>query len=61
MERGEKKRYDGRCRDRVEAREGVDPALRCKRPGDGEVVVDDRVRGRKRLFLLRKSPQRRLS
>ncbi len=39
-------RYDGRCRDRTEPREGVDPVVRFKNPRDGEVVVNDLVRGR---------------
>jgi glutamyl-tRNA synthetase len=46
MERGEKTRYDGRCRDRREPREGVSPVIRFRNPDDGEVVVDDQVRGR---------------
>jgi len=46
MERGEKTRYDGRCRERTEPREGVDPVVRFKNPLDGEVVIDDQVRGR---------------
>ncbi len=46
MERGEKTRYDGRCRDRTESRAGVDPVVRFRNPLDGEVVVDDQVRGR---------------
>ena len=45
MERGEKTRYDGRCRDRTEPRAGVDPVVRFKNPLDGEVVVEDQVRG----------------
>ena len=45
MERGEKTRYDGRCRTRSEPREGVDPVVRFKNPLDGEVVVEDQVRG----------------
>ena len=44
--RGEKMRYDGRCRGRSEPREGVDPVVRFKNPLDGEVVVNDQVRGR---------------
>ena len=43
---GKKTRYDGRCRDRTEPREGVDPVVRFKNPTEGEVVVDDQVRGR---------------
>lgn len=38
--------YDGRCRDRKEPREGVDPVVRFRNPREGEVVVDDLVRGR---------------
>jgi glutamyl-tRNA synthetase len=45
MERGEKTRYDGRCRDRKEPREGVSPVVRFKNPLDGNVEVQDQVRG----------------
>ena len=45
MERGEKTRYDGSCRDRKEPREGVDPVVRFRNPLDGEVVIEDQVRG----------------
>ena len=38
--------YDGRCRDRQEPREGVDPVVRFRNPADGSVVVNDAVRGR---------------
>lgn len=38
-------RYDGRCRDRTEPREGVDPVVRFRNPSDGQVVVEDQVRG----------------
>ncbi len=44
--RGEKPKYDGRCRERREARAGVDPAVRFRMPPDGITVVDDQVRGR---------------
>jgi glutamyl-tRNA synthetase len=44
--RGEKPRYDGRWRDRSDAREGVAPVIRFKNPLHGEVVVDDVVHGR---------------
>jgi glutamyl-tRNA synthetase len=44
--RGEKPRYDGRWRDRTDARAGVDPVVRFKNPLSGEVVVDDVVHGR---------------
>ena len=46
MAKGERVRYDGRCRDRAEPREGVSPVVRFKNPLDGEVVVKDCVRGR---------------
>jgi len=46
MAKGEKTRYDGRCRDRHQPREGVDPVVRFRNPDDGVVVVDDMVRGR---------------
>ena len=46
MAAGYKTRYDGRCRDRAEPREGVDPVVRFRNPPDGEVIVDDLVRGR---------------
>ncbi len=43
---GERVRYDGRCRDRAKPREGVAPVVRFKNPVDGEVVVEDRIRGK---------------
>jgi glutamyl-tRNA synthetase len=46
MERGENTRYAGRCRDRHDVPEGVDPVVRFKNPLQGEVVVEDQVRGR---------------
>src|SRR5210317_1777513 len=42
---GEHVRYDGRCRDRTEPRDGDEPVVRFKNPLDGEVVVEDQVRG----------------
>ena len=42
----EKPRYDGRCRHRTEPRTGVQPVIRFRNPDDGEVVIDDRVKGR---------------
>lgn len=42
---GVKPRYDGRCRDRTDIRAGVDPVVRFKNPLDGEVVIDDLVKG----------------
>jgi glutamyl-tRNA synthetase len=44
--RGEKPRYDGRCRDRTSPRDGVPPVVRFRTPGEGTIVVDDLVRGR---------------
>ncbi|HLT89982.1 MAG TPA: glutamate--tRNA ligase [Woeseiaceae bacterium] len=43
---GEKFRYDGRCRERREPRPGVSPVVRFRNPDEGEVVVNDLVRGR---------------
>jgi glutamyl-tRNA synthetase len=46
MEAGEKARYDGRCRDGRQRREGVKPVVRFRNPQHGEVVVEDQVRGK---------------
>ncbi|MGZ8246025.1 glutamate--tRNA ligase [Methylomagnum sp.] len=46
MARKEKPRYDGRCRHRAEPREGVPPVVRFRNPDEGEVVIDDLVKGR---------------
>ena len=46
MAAGDTSRYDGRCRDRAEAREGIDPVVRFRNPIDGEVIVNDQVKGR---------------
>jgi len=46
MARKEKPRYDGRWRDRTDARDGVEPVIRFKNPVEGEVVVEDLVHGR---------------
>ncbi|MEM7611772.1 MAG: glutamate--tRNA ligase [Pseudomonadota bacterium] len=43
---GEKPRYDGRCRSRTEPRAGVSPVVRFRNPDDGQVVINDAVRGR---------------
>ena len=43
---GEKVRYDGRCRDLSNPRIGVKPVIRFKNPTDGEVFVNDLVRGK---------------
>ena len=42
---GRKPRYDGRCR-HGGARPGVPSVLRFKNPVDGQVVLDDAVKGR---------------
>jgi glutamyl-tRNA synthetase len=44
--RGQKPRYDGRCRNRTEPRAGVDPVVRFRNPESGETVVEDVVHGR---------------
>jgi len=46
MQAGERIRYDGRCRERRERRAGIDPVIRFCNPVEGEVVVNDCVRGR---------------
>jgi len=46
MARGEKPRYDGRCRHRAGPVPGVAPVLRFVTPTDGVTVVEDLVRGR---------------
>jgi glutamyl-tRNA synthetase len=46
LARGEKPRYDGRCRSGAPARSGVPPVVRFKNPLDGDVVLDDLVKGR---------------
>ncbi|WP_373017204.1 glutamate--tRNA ligase [Thiomicrorhabdus sp.] len=44
---GEKPRYDGRYRDFTgEPPAGVEPVIRFKNPIDGEVVIDDMVKGK---------------
>jgi glutamyl-tRNA synthetase len=45
MAAGEKARYNGCCRDRAEPRLGIVPVVRFRNPPDGEVVVEDLVRG----------------
>jgi glutamyl-tRNA synthetase len=45
MERGDKTRYDGRCRNGAEPRDGIEPVIRFKNPLDGDVVIEDQVRG----------------
>ncbi len=46
LERKEKPRYDGRCRQRSGPRPGVEPVVRFRNPDSGEVVIEDLVRGR---------------
>ena len=46
MAAGERVRYDGRCRDRKEPRDGIDPVVRFYNPLDGQVIVNDSVRGK---------------
>jgi glutamyl-tRNA synthetase len=43
---GDKTRYDGRCRGREEPVKGVDPVVRFRNPLEGEVVINDQVKGR---------------
>ncbi len=45
LARGDKPRYDGRCRERRGARPGVEPVVRFKNPQDGAVTFRDRVHG----------------
>ena len=44
--RGQKPRYDRRCRDRKMARAGVDPVVRFMAPVTGSVAFEDLVHGR---------------
>lgn len=46
LARKEKPRYDGRCRARTGPRPGVEPVVRFCNPSEGEVVIEDFVRGR---------------
>jgi glutamyl-tRNA synthetase len=45
MRRGEKTRYNGRCRNRTAQENDVAPVVRFKNPRDGSVIVKDEVRG----------------
>lgn len=45
MENKEKPRYDGRCRHITTPPVGVQPVVRFKNPLDGEVVINDLVKG----------------
>ncbi len=42
----QKPRYNGKCRDAAEPRDGVQPVVRFRNPADGEVVVDDLIKGK---------------
>ncbi|MBS3965030.1 MAG: glutamate--tRNA ligase [Methylomonas sp.] len=42
----EKPRYDGKCRDVEDNEGGRERVVRFRNPDDGEVVIDDRVKGR---------------
>lgn len=44
--KGLKPRYDGRCRYRTQPVPGVQPVVRFKNPLEGEVIIDDLVKGR---------------
>lgn len=47
MARGEKPRYNGRCRDRRDPPpKGVQPVIRFRNPLDGETEVEDLIQGR---------------
>jgi len=47
MARGDKPRYDGRCRhDDHPDKDKVQPVVRFKNPREGEVVIEDRIQGR---------------
>lgn len=41
----EKPRYNGKCRDSAEVREGVEPVVRFRNPLEGNVVWQDAIRG----------------
>ena len=46
MAHGERVRYEGRCRVKGKPRKGVSPVVRFKNPLDGQVTVNDSVRGK---------------
>jgi glutamyl-tRNA synthetase len=46
LAKGQKPRYDGRCRDGSRKRSDVSPVVRFKNPLEGHVVIDDLVKGR---------------
>ena len=43
VQRGEKPRYDGRCRERTDTPAGIQPVIRFKSPQEGQTVVDDLI------------------
>lgn len=45
MARGEKPKYDGRCRDRTDAPAGIHPVIRFRSPESGQTVVNDLIQG----------------
>lgn len=46
MKQGIKPRYDGLCRERSDIPHGIKPVVRFRNPDSGDVVFDDKVRGR---------------
>ncbi|MCI0653109.1 MAG: glutamate--tRNA ligase [Methylococcaceae bacterium] len=46
MEKKQKPRYDGRCRDRKQPRDGISPVIRFRNPDQGEVIFEDLVKGK---------------
>ncbi|BCG64491.1 MAG: glutamyl-tRNA synthetase [Methyloprofundus sp.] len=46
MANKEKPRYNGKCREHAEAIDGVNPVIRFRNPVDGEVTIDDLVKGK---------------
>ncbi len=46
MAKKEKPRYNGRCRMRSDAPEGIEPVIRFKNPTEGAVVIEDLIKGR---------------
>ncbi|MEE9397481.1 MAG: glutamate--tRNA ligase [Methylococcales bacterium] len=45
MNRKEKPRYSGICRDRRQPKEGVEPVIRFRNPDEGQVIINDLIRG----------------
>jgi len=46
MANKEKPRYNGKCRDHAEVREGVNPVIRFRNPVEGVVEINDVVKGK---------------